>query len=70
MGFYSYFWILPRNNVSLFVKNFVEASSSMRDIHIAVKSESTIPIPSIRPNHLIKFTPNTKRITAAVSEVT
>lgn len=70
MGFYSYFWILPRNNVSCFTKYFVDASRSILDIHIAVKSESTIPIPSIRPNHLIKFTPNIKRITADVSDVT
>ena len=70
MGFYSYFWILPRNNVSLFVKNFVEASSSIRDIHIAVKSESTIPMPSIRPNHLIRFTQKMNKMIADVSDVT
>lgn len=41
----------------------------IREIHIAVKRESKIPIPSIKPNHWINETPNKYRINADINEV-
>lgn len=35
-----------------------------------MKSESAIPIPSMRPNHLMRFTQNAKRMKAETKDVT
>ncbi len=48
---------------------FPTAAMRTRDTHIAVKSERTIPSPSISPNHLMSDIPKTYRITADVNEV-
>jgi hypothetical protein len=59
----------PTNNSGLCESLRPTAIIRIRDTHIAVKRERTIPRPSINPNPLISDIPKIYRIIAEVSDV-
>jgi hypothetical protein len=68
---FSPFYFFNQINTFNFLLNFgARAKTNTLDTHIAEKSDTTIQIPSITQNHLIRLIQKINNITALTKEVT